>query len=136
MNLTDPRGIRNNNPGNIRIVPGVTWVGEHYPGDDQSFVQFTDPVYGIRAIARIMNSYAKQGIQTLGEAIDRWAPPNENNSEAYVDAVCAQCSIGPDTPVNITSPSVLPNIIKAIIQHENGEQPYTDAQIQKGIALA
>jgi hypothetical protein len=128
------RGERNNNPGNIRHVPGVTWVGQSFSQTDPAFVQFTDPVYGIRAIVRIMRSYERQGITTLGEAIDRWAPPNENNSQAYVDDVCQQCGIAAETPVSLES--ILPQLVKAIIRHEEGEQPYTDQQIQQGIALA
>jgi hypothetical protein len=129
-----PRGIRDNNPGNVRHVQGVTWQGQSAEQDDPAFVQFDDPVYGIRAIARIMHAYENQGIHTIGDAIDRWAPPNENNSEAYVEAVCTACSIGPDVAISLHD--YLPGIIKAIIQHENGEQPYTDAQILKAIQLA
>ena len=128
------RGIRNNNPGNIRRVPGTTWLGQTATQLDPSFIQFDDPKYGIRAIARIMASYERQGIDTIGEAIDRWAPPNENNSQAYVDAVCASCGIGADTPVQLTT--ILPELVKAIIHHENGSQPYSDELIAEGIALA
>lgn len=128
------RGVRNNNPGNIRHVPGVTWQGQATEQTDSAFVQFTDPVYGIRAIVRIMRSYERQGIDTLGEAIDRWAPPNENNSAAYVDAVCTECGIPAEDRVSLDS--VMPKLVKAIIRHENGEQPYTDVQIERGIALA
>jgi len=128
------RGIRNNNPGNIRHVLGVTWVGQSSEQTDTAFVQFKDPIYGIRAIARILRSYERQGIYTLGDAIDRWAPPNENNSQAYVDDVCGQCNLSPDQPVSLND--VLVPLIEAIIQHENGQQPYTEEQIRQGIALA
>jgi hypothetical protein len=101
---------------------------------DGAFVQFTDPVYGIRAIARIMRSYEKAGICTISNAIDRWAPPVENNTDAYVNAVCTDCGVGPNQVVSFES--VMSELVKAIIQHENGQQPYTDAQIAKGIALA
>jgi hypothetical protein len=131
----ESRGVRNHNPGNIRHVKGVTWQGQSAVQTDPAFVQFDDPVYGIRAIARIMSAYERQGIDTLGGAIDRWAPPNENNSQAYVDAVCNACSVGADTPVRLTG-AILQSLIKAIIQHENGAQPYSDDQIDKGIALA
>jgi hypothetical protein len=129
------RGERNNNPGNIRRVAGVVWEGEaaDQSGDD-AFVIFTTPVYGIRAIARIMLSYAREGLDTVEQIIDRWAPPNENNSIAYVDAVCTECMVQPSDVIDVQT--MMPDLIKGIIQHENGEMIYTDLQIDAGIALA
>jgi len=128
------RGERNCNPGNIRRVKGVVWAGQSDHQTDDAFVQFDDPLHGIRAIARILITYEHQGIDTLGDAINRWAPPNENNSEAYIDAVCKECGIGPD--VRISLREHLPQIVKAIIRHENGEVIYSDNDILQGIALA
>jgi len=128
------RGERNNNPGNVRHVVGVTWQGQCATQTDDAFVQFTDAVYGIRAISRIMKSYERQGLNTIAEAIDRWAPPNENNSEAYVNDVCTQCGVQPDDHVDFAA--IMPQLVKAIIHHENGGNIYSDAQINQGIALA
>lgn len=127
------RGEANSNPGNIRQVRGVTWVGQSIVQSDDAFVQFQSPVYGIRAIARIMKSYEREGITTLAEAIDRWAPPNENNSTAYVSDVCQRCGLNPDAAVSLGT--ILPELVKAIIWHENGECIYPDSQIAQGIAL-
>lgn len=132
--MLNTRGFLNNNPGNIRIVPGTTWEGQSPIQTDGAFVQFTDPVYGIRAIARILMSYARRGINTIQAAINRWAPPNENNSQAYVTAVCASCNLKPLQNVSLTA--IMPQLIAAIILHENGEQPYTEDQINQGITLA
>jgi hypothetical protein len=128
------RGEKNNNPTNIRHVIGTTWVGQSDTQTDDAFVQFTDPTYGIRACARILKSYQLEGLLTLSEIIDRWAPPNENNSLAYVTDVCNRCELEPDDPVNYQTS--MPGIIKGIVWHENGECIYTDAQIQQGISLA
>jgi hypothetical protein len=128
------RGEANNNPGNIRHVAGTVWEGQTAIQTDESFVTFTDPIYGIRAIARIMRSYERQGIDTLGEAIDRWAPPNENNSQAYVADVCARCAIAQDSIVSFDT--IMPALVAAIIWHENGQMIYSDAQISQGISLA
>lgn len=127
-------GERNNNPGNIRHVPGVVWQGQSAVQTDPAFVQFDDPIYGIRAIARIMKSYEKRGIDTLADAINRWAPPNENDSEAYVTDVCDRCGVNPDTRLDFSQ--VMPSLVKAIIHHENGEVIYTEDQINRGIALS
>lgn len=129
------RGERNANPGNIRRLPGVTWQGEATDqSGDASFVVFTTPLYGIRAIARVMLSYQREGLRTIQEVIDRWAPPNENNSQAYVAAVCQGCQKGPSDLIDFDAD--MPALVKSIIVHENGECIYTDEQISTGIALA
>ena len=130
------RGIRNNNPLNIRIIKGTVWAGQvpQEQQTDDAFVQFTDPVYGIRAGARILTNYYKRGLHTVTQIIDQWSPPNENNSQAYIDDVCQDCSVGQDDP--LSWPSALLPLIKAMINHEEGSQPYTEDQIKKGIALA
>lgn len=127
-----PRGIRNNNPGNIRH--GASWAGMAPQQTDESFVTFIAPEWGIRAIARIMKSYEARGIRTINDAINRWAPPNENNSQAYVDHVCAACSVDQDQDIVLSQH--LDKIIPAIIWQENGQQPYDADTIAKGISLA
>lgn len=128
-----PRGIRNNNPGNIRHAK-VLWQGEAATQTDPSFVQFTKPEFGIRAIAKILITYKKNGINTLGAAISRWAPPSENNTYAYIQTVCKDCGVGQYDPVDLEG--LLPKLIPSIINHENGIQPYSDALIAQGISLA
>jgi hypothetical protein len=130
------RGERNFNPGNIRRIAGVTWEGESpNQSSDDSFVIFISAEYGIRAIARILTSYAKRGLNTVQGIISRWAPPADaNNTEAYVAAVCVECGVDPTAPVDVQA--TMPNLIKGIIQHENGQMIYTDQQIADGIALA
>lgn len=122
-----PRGIRNNNPGNIR-ADGTKWKG--LVGDDGSFCKFDKPENGIRAIARILATYKARGIKTVRQIIARWAPPNENDTEAYIRSVAAASGI-PENGVPMQDQ--LPDLIAAIIKHENGEQPYTRAQIISGV---
>jgi len=128
-----PRGVRNNNPGNIRHSQ-VHWEGEALTQPDPDFVQFMDPEHGIRAIVRILRSYKRNGLDTIRKAVNRWAPPNENNTDAYVSAVCEKCGVGPDDSVDYDT--IMTILVKAIIQHENGTQPYGDDIISVGIALA
>jgi hypothetical protein len=127
------RGERNNNPCNIRHVAGVIWKGQSAVQTDDAFVQFDDVIYGFRAPARILASYDREGLQTLAEVIDRWAPPNENNSAAYVADVCSRCSVDADAPIDIMA--MRPQIIEAIVWHENSENIYTEDQIRQGISL-
>jgi hypothetical protein len=129
------RGERNFNPGNIRRVAGVVWEGENPDqSSDDAFVVFISVEYGIRAMARILLSYAREGLNTVATIIDRWAPPNENNSAIYVKDVCATCGVGPGKHIYV--PYFMPWLIRGIIQHENDEVIYTDQQIAEGIALA
>jgi hypothetical protein len=132
------RGIRNNNPGNIDRHAGTKWQGM---ADDQSsdprFVVFKSPQYGIRAIARLMLTYQNQyHLNTIRGLINRWAPPNENKTEAYIQAVAKSVGVGPDDEIDVDSAQVMTGLIKAIILHENGSQPYSDAVIAEGIRMA
>lgn len=128
-----PRGIRNFNPGNIRR-DGTPWLGMADEQTDHDFVTFIDPEHGIRAMVKILKRYKSYGIDTIHQAISRWAPSVENDTQAYIDAVCKECSLGPDDPVDLEQ--IMPMLLKAVIQHENGQMPYTDQTIYAGIALA
>ena len=90
------RGERNNNPLNIRRVVGTNWRGEIVsPLWDKDFVQFSSLEYGIRAAFCILETYRrKHQAVCIEDIINRWAPPTENNTTAYVNAVCKQTGIG------------------------------------------
>jgi hypothetical protein len=132
--MSDPRGIRNNNPGNIRRQDGVTWHMQSAVQDDLSFVKFDKPEYGIRAMVRILRSYQRRGIDTINDVINSWSPPSENDTKAYVSAVCAFCMREPEDKIKLDD--IMPELVQAIIWHENGSNPYTPDQIAAGIALA
>jgi hypothetical protein len=130
-----PRGIRNNNPGNIE--KGAPWQGL---ADDQSqdnrFAVFTDPVWGIRALARTLKTYRERhGLETPYEIISRWAPGFENDTDSYARAVANAVGVDPYSPIPNSDRARL-DLVKAIIKHENGIQPYPDDLIQEGIARA
>lgn len=132
-----PRGIRNNNPGNIDRT-GDKWQGmaADQSGDDR-FVVFVAPHWGIRALVKVLLSYRrKYGIKTVRGIIDRWAPPVENNTAAYIDQVAKACGVEPDDTIDIQNKAVLRVLVTSIIQHENGQQPYGPAVIDLGIDLA
>ena len=127
-----PRGIRNNNPGNIDFNSRVNWIGQL--GDDGRFIVFDTPQHGIRAIARILKTYrTKYDINSINGIISRWAPPVENDTQSYVNSVSKRVGLLPNAPVDDLH---IPDIIDAIIYHENGQQPYTTAMIYQGVALA
>ena len=128
-----PRGVRNNNPGNIRYA-GIDWLGLATPPSDGAFCIFTEPKFGIRALAVLLRNYKrKYGIDTIAGIINRFAPSNENNTEAYIRQVCKALGRGADESLDTESEVVLLPLMCAIIKHENGQQPYTDEQILEGI---
>lgn len=131
-----PRGIRNNNPGNIRRN-GDPWQGLAERQSDVEFFTFKTSIYGIRALARTLITYQdKHSLRTIRQIISRWAPPVENNTNAYVRAVSADARLDADQPLDLHRFDHLLPLTKAIIHHENGQQPYTDAQITKALVLA
>ena len=129
------RGIRNNNPGNLEYSKTNPWVGQ--TGDDGRFAKFETPEHGIRALGRNLLSYQRQGIDTVSDIINRWAPPSDNNNtEAYIQAVCSQLGVTPDQPLDASNPDTLKALCASIIQHENGSQPYSDQQLATGVSAA
>ena len=136
MNLRPPHGIRNNKPGNIRH--GQNWQGLNPDGRniDPAFCVFKSPVFGIRALAKVLMNYKKiHGLNTVRQIISRYAPPNENQTKAYIQTVAQQIGVYPDTIIDIEERGILTVFIKAVIRMENGIQPYSDELIQQGIDL-
>lgn len=128
------RGIRNNNPGNIRHGTSQ-WQGMSAEQTDAAFIQFDDPVYGIRALAKLLKNYqSRYALLTVRQIINRWAPPSENDTGAYVEHVARVANLNPDAAMKITD-HLFP-IVVAIIKHENGYNPYGTDQISQGISLA
>ena len=129
-----PRGIRNNNPGNIEYT-GTEWLGLDEPKHDGRFMRFVDPVFGIRALARVLSNYQRlHGINTVRGIVNRWAPPSENDSGSYMNHVASVLGVGVDEPIEVIDH--LQDLVIVITLHENGEQPYTMSQLNEGINKA
>lgn len=114
-----PRGMRNNNPGNIedgpfaRSLPG-------YAGSDGRFAIFNDLSSGENAQARLLQSYVQRGFDTPAEIINRWAPPSDNNpTNAYVNYVARRVGVGPNDRITAEQ---IPLVAQAIREFENGGQ--------------
>jgi hypothetical protein len=128
------RGERNNNPGNIRR--GANWQGLAPDQPDAAFCTFIDARWGIRALAKIMLTYRDKGLHTVQTIINRWAPPTENNTAAYVAAVAADIGVDADHPLDAGKYADLYPLVCAIIHHENGRNVYMRQTIDAGLALA
>lgn len=118
--MTQPRGLRNNNPGNIRRSSD-NWQGLASMQNDPDFFQFTDPGYGYRALIRTLRTYRKKhGLQTIADMIGRWAPSHENDTAGYVRAVCREMQV-PDSYVpDIDDRGTMCALAAAISRVENG----------------
>ena len=98
------RGIRNNNPLNIRRSKD-NWQGLKTLQTDPQFCQFETMAYGWRAAFVMLTRtyYHTYRLYTIRAIINRWAPPNENNTKRYIENVCRFTGIGPDEPLGIPS---------------------------------
>ncbi len=127
------RGLRNNNPGNIRLS-GVRYKGETVSGD-KAFKTFESMPWGYRAMFVVLNTYQKKhGLLTIRQMIGRWAPPCENDTGAYVDAVARWSPVDADTPVASTDRDVMLPIVAAMSRVENGVAAVAE-DVEKGWEL-
>lgn len=126
------RGIRNNNPGNIRVSKDQ-WEG--MTGDDGAFVTFDSPESGVRALGKNLLSYGRQGYDSIEKIINRWAPPNENDTQAYINSVVAATGIPATQSLDLSDPDVLASLSEAIGYHETGSR-YNPEVYQQGVARA
>lgn len=121
----EPRGIRNNNPLNIR--KGNNWKGEIQPQSDKSFEQFESMQYGIRAgfiiLRRYMTGYngLTQRFNTIDKIISRWAPAAENNTKAYIAQVEKLTGIPRHRQISFTERSFMVALVDAMIRVECGQ---------------
>lgn len=116
------RGIRNMNPGNIRL--GESWLGLRTKQTDPDFCQFTSMIYGCRALLKLLRTYVeKRGCTTIRKVVERWAPPSENDTSSYVLSVAAACRRDPDErlPVDV-DPLIYLDLARAIARHECGPE--------------
>lgn len=132
-----PRGIRNNNPGNIDR-DGTAWEGLALDqSSDPRFCVFVDAWHGIRALTKILLSYQEADkLTTIRQMINRWAPPVENDTSAYVNFVAGRMGLAPDTRFDINDPHLCAMMVSAIIAQENANYVYPAATINEGLALA
>jgi hypothetical protein len=118
-----PRGIRNNNPGNIRLSKTV-WQGQKLVPEDPDFVAFSTPLYGLRALMKTLLTYHfKYGLDTVESIINRYAPPHENATDAYIFSVSRALKVRRTDKINLTLKPTLIALAQAIVLRENGPPP-------------
>ena len=133
-----PRGIRNNNPLNIRRSKDQ-WKGMAEAQTDGAFVQFKTLEYGWRAAFYLLTRtyYHKYRLYTIRSIISKWAPPMENKTDAYIANVSRLTGIGPDEPIGIPSDQTARWIAigRAMAIQENGIDSIDDFAMLRGWTL-
>lgn len=132
------RGLRNYNPGNIRH--GDKWQGLSATQTDKSFCQFISMEYGIRALLKTLQTYHKKyNIDSIEHIVSRWAPTNENDTEAYINSVSKYTHIKRNAKLFLDKNQKTYLVIaKAIAYQENGKEAkkITEETWAKGYELA
>lgn len=114
------RGLRNNNPGNIRLG-SFRYKGEKAESSDTAFRQFESIEWGYRAMFVLLHTYAKKhGCHTLRQMIYRYAPPIENHTENYIRRVAYTTHLSPDEDISTTDGATMTTVVAAMSEVENG----------------
>jgi hypothetical protein len=134
--MDEPRGVRNCNPGNVRL--GQPWVGLAPMQTDPEFAQFIDAEHGIRALCKTLLTYQDtHGLRTLRGMIYRWAPPEDrNDTDDYLADVCERTGFGPDDAIDLHNPVGLAHMAEAIIAHECENYVYPPGLVDAGVSMA
>ncbi|MFV9038960.1 lytic transglycosylase [Serratia fonticola] len=133
----DPRGIRNNNPGNLNFVgqSGAQLEDHATP----RFAKFKTAFDGFAALGKQIKAYytgtskaaGYQKLQSVEDIISRFAPPSENNTQAYINKLSKTLGVGRGETLNIHDPQVLATLMNGITQIENGKNPYAPEMVLK-----
>lgn len=116
----EPRGIRNCNPGNIRVTKDK-WKGLREEQTDKEFFQFKTMAWGYRAMIKTLQNYRKRhGCETIADFIRRWAPPSENDTMAYLRIVCEKMGVPTIFVPDIESKAAMCMLAAAMSFVENG----------------
>lgn len=113
------RGLRNNNPGNIRLS-NTRYLGE-VDSTDSAFKQFKSMAYGYRAMFVLLHTYQrKHHLNTIAEMISRYAPAVENHTEKYIQAVSDWSGVPATSRITATNGDIMVPIVAAMSRVENG----------------
>jgi hypothetical protein len=131
--MATSRGLRNNNPLNIRHNADK-FQGEIQPGQDKAFKQFETPAYGYRAAFVTLATYLARGKNTIEKIVRSWAPPSENNTNGYIISVERISGIPRNKVLNYNTGEDYIKIVIAMSQVENGV-PAISADVRAGFNL-
>ena len=111
------RNWRNNNPGNLEFGDFAKSMGA--VGTDGRFAVFPDMQSGMKAKEELLfGARSKYVNLSIADAIARYAPPIENNTDAYIKAITAATATTPNTTLNALNPSQRSAFLEAINRQE------------------
>ncbi len=91
---------------------------------DTQFCEFETLDWGWRAAFKLLTRtyYHQYRLYTIRTIISRWAPPNENNSQAYANYVATMCATRVDRilPSPTQDATLWQKIVHAMAEYENG----------------
>lgn len=127
---TQTRGLRNNNPGNIKYSSANNWEGQTGQ-DSDGFAIFSSAEYGVRALGHILMSYAGQGLTSVSAIISQYSATDQSS---YIANVASALGIDPNASIDVEAQ--LPQLAAAIITQENGLQPYSSTDLDNWVTMA
>lgn len=127
-----PRGIRNNNPGNLNFAGQRGASLESGVGG--RFATFESMDEGVAALHRQLGLYLKRGKNTISSIVKTYAPPSDgNNVDAYIQALSRKTGLDPNAVISAGDTQTMVNLMKGIIDHENGGNYLTKSDISRAI---
>lgn len=130
-----PRGIRNNNPGNLIYTP-INWKGK-IPKEqsvDDKFEMFMSPEYGLRAMIMDLQNDIQKGKNTIAAIMSEYAPRFENDTDAYIDIVSKDLKVSKKTHL-LPSKNTLHLLVRSIARVENGGDYISKNLFDKAYAM-
>jgi hypothetical protein len=130
INVGGTRNWRNNNPGNIEA--GNFATGQGAIGSDGRFAIFPDMRTGRNALSTLLTSRSYIAL-TIEQAMEKYAPPNENDTQAYTNFISTRVRVDASTHMSDLTSDQLSAFVDAIYHFEGGTSGTT---IQAGSANA
>lgn len=124
-----PRGIRNNNPGNLEYGRFAQQHGAI--GKDPRFAVFGSAQEGLTALADLLRNYQQKSVDTVSAIISKFAPANENNTQAYIAQIAKSLGVGANDHLDLNNSRVMAKMLESITKYENGLNPYSKEMIAK-----
>lgn len=131
-----PRGIRNNNPGNI-ILTNIPWEGKipTSQNTDGEYEQFTNIIYGIRAMIKNLYSYRDRGLDTITRIVSTWAPDDAATVNNYIAFVSENTRVNPENRFPLDNMDAFYKLVASMAYFENGRPAVSPSQFEKAMAI-
>lgn len=121
-NTITPRGMRNNNPLNIRRYATNDWLGKIHDdvAKDMEFEEFRHAKYGFRAAFILIHRYIKRGYSSVRDIINRWAPSSDGNDVQKYLCVLSSYGFSDNDVINCCDWKTMSALAEGMFAVENG----------------